>query len=74
MGGAKSRHVCRGTSAAIGIDLDVEQAAIGRTELVVRPVTPAITAELRETADAFLKVGVISKPVVIHNAVWSAPA
>ena len=42
--------------------------------MIVGPVTPAITAELQETADAFLKVGVISKPVVIHNAVWSAPA
>jgi len=42
--------------------------------MIVGPVTPAITAELQETADAFLKVGVISKPVVIHNAVWSPPA
>jgi sulfonate transport system substrate-binding protein len=62
------------TSAAIGIDLDVERSAIDRTDLVVRPVTPAIAAELQETADTFLKVGVISKPVVIRNAVWSAPA
>jgi sulfonate transport system substrate-binding protein len=62
------------TSASIGIDLDVERAAIGRTDLVVRRVTPAIIAELQETADAFLKVGVISMPVVIRNAVWSAPA
>ena len=34
------------------------------------PVTPAIIAQLQETADAFFKVGVIAKPVVIHNAVW----
>jgi sulfonate transport system substrate-binding protein len=58
------------TSTVTGIDLDVEWAAIGRTDLVVGPVTPAIGAELQETADAFLMVGVISKPVVIHNAVW----
>src|SRR5262249_44814839 len=62
------------TSAAIGIDLDVERAAIDRTDLVVGPITPTITAELQDTSDMFLKVGVISRPVVVRNAVWSPPA
>jgi sulfonate transport system substrate-binding protein len=62
------------TSAATGIDLEVERAAIGRTDLVVGPVTPTIIAQLQETTDAFLKVGVISKPIVIRDAVWSPPA
>ena len=35
--------------------------------MIVGPVTPAITAELQETADAFLKVGVISKPYLKCN-------
>jgi len=60
----------KATSAAIGIDLDVERIAIGRTDLVEGPITPAIIAELQETADAFLKVGVLPKAVVIHNAIW----
>jgi len=64
----------KATSAAIGIDLDVERVAIGRTDLVEGPITPAIIAELQETADAFLKVGAIPKAVVIHNAVWSSRA
>jgi sulfonate transport system substrate-binding protein len=62
------------TSAATGIELDVARTAIGRSTLVVGPVTPAIAGELQETADAFLKAGVISKPVVIHNAVWAPSA
>ena len=62
------------TSTATGIELDVARTAIGRSDLVVGPVTPAITAQLQETADAFLKVGVISKPVVIHDAVWPSTA
>jgi sulfonate transport system substrate-binding protein len=41
------------TSAALGIDLDVERTAIGRTDLVAGPVTPAITAQLQEAADTF---------------------
>jgi sulfonate transport system substrate-binding protein len=61
------------TSTATGIELDVIRTAVGRTDLVVGPVTPTVIAQLQETADAFLKVGVISKPIVIHDAVWSLP-
>jgi hypothetical protein len=53
--------------------LQCTSVAIGRTDLVVGPVTPAIAPELQETY-AFLEVGVISKPVVIHNAIWLQPA
>jgi sulfonate transport system substrate-binding protein len=55
------------TSAAIGIDLDVERTAIGRTELIVGPVTPAISAQLQQTAGAFRKIRVISKPIVVRD-------
>ena len=61
------------TSAAIGVELDVERTAISRTELVVGPATPTIIAQLQETADASLKLGLIPKPIVIHDAVWSPP-
>ncbi len=61
------------TSTATGIELDAVRTAVGRTDLVVGPVTPTVIAQLQETADAFLKVGVISKPIVIHDAVWSLP-
>ena len=62
------------TSAAIGMDLDAVRMAIGRSDLVVGPVTRAVVAQLQETADAFLKVGFIPKPIVVRRAVWSAPA
>ncbi len=72
---ARNREqLAQATSAAIGIDLDAERVAIGRTELVEKPITPATVAELQETADAFLRIGVISRPVVIHDAVWSPHA
>jgi sulfonate transport system substrate-binding protein len=61
-------------ATATGIELDVVRTAVGRTDLVVGPVTPTVIAQLQETADAFFKVGVISKPIVIHDAVWSLPA
>ncbi|QGZ57058.1 aliphatic sulfonate ABC transporter substrate-binding protein [Paraburkholderia acidiphila] len=59
------------TSAAIGMDIDAVRLAIGRSDLTVGPVTPAIAAQLQETADAFLKVGFIPGPIVVRNAVWS---
>src|SRR5262249_53274744 len=52
------------TSAAIGMDLDAVRTAIGRSDLVAEPVTRTIVAQLQETADAFLEVGFIPKPIV----------
>lgn len=62
------------TSAAIGMDLDAVRIAINRSDLVAGPVTPAIVVQLQETADAFLKVGFIPKPIVVRDVVWSSPA
>ena len=62
------------TSAAIGMDLDAVRIAVGRSDLVAGPVTREIVAQLQETAEAFLKVGFIPKPIVVRDAVWSAPA
>ena len=58
------------TSAAIGMDLDAVRTAIGRSDLVAEPVSRTIVAQLQETADAFLKVGFIPKPIMVRDAVW----
>jgi sulfonate transport system substrate-binding protein len=62
------------TSAAIGMDPDAVRIAIGRSDLVAGPVTREIVTQLQETADAFLKVGFIPKPIVVRDAVWPPPA
>jgi sulfonate transport system substrate-binding protein len=58
------------TSAAIGMNVDAVRVAIGRSDLTVGPVTSAIVAQLQDTADAFLNVGFIPKPIVVRDAVW----
>ena len=58
------------TSAAIGMDLDAVRIAVGRSDLVAGPVTREIVAQLQETAEAFLKVGFIPKPIMVRDAVW----
>jgi sulfonate transport system substrate-binding protein len=60
-------------SAAIGIELDVERVAVGRADLAVGPVTPEIVAQQQETADAFLKLGLVPKRIVVREAVWLPP-
>jgi sulfonate transport system substrate-binding protein len=58
------------TSAAIGMDVDAVRVAIDRSDLTVGPVTREIVAQLQETADVFLKLGFIPKPIVVRDAVW----
>jgi sulfonate transport system substrate-binding protein len=60
-------------SAEIGIELDVERIAIGRTDLSVGPVTPTIIAQQQDTAGAFQNLGLILKSILIRDAVWSPP-
>jgi len=60
-------------AAAIGIDLDVERVAVSRSDLVAGPVTPTIIAQLQETADAFQKLCLIPRPIVIQDTIWSQP-
>jgi sulfonate transport system substrate-binding protein len=66
-------EVAKANSAAIGMDPDAVRIAIDRSDLVVGPVTDAIVAQLQETADVFLKVGFIPKPIEVRDAVWSVP-
>lgn len=60
-------------SAAIGIELDVEKIAVGRADLAIGPVTAEVVAQQQETADTFLKLGLIPKKLTIRDAVWSPP-
>ena len=67
-------EVAKANAAAIGMDLDAVRMATDRSDFVIGPVTPTIVAQLQQTADAFLKVGFISKPIAIRDAVWSGHA
>ena len=67
------RTIARAISAEISIELDVVRIAVGRTDLSVGPITPTIIAQQQQTASAFQDLGLILKPILIREVVWSPP-
>jgi len=60
-------------SAVTGVELEAQRIAVDRADIAVRKITPAVIAQQQEIADAFLKLGLIPKPIVVRDAVWSPP-
>jgi sulfonate transport system substrate-binding protein len=61
-------------AAAIGIDIEAERIAVERAKFALYTVTPEVIAQQQGIADAFVKLGLIPKPIVVRDAVWSPPA
>jgi sulfonate transport system substrate-binding protein len=60
-------------AAVIGIDIEAERVAVNRARLGIHTITPDIVAQQQAIADTFLKLGLIPKPIVVRDAVWSPP-
>ncbi len=56
---------------ASGIDLQAIRNTIDRSNFVVRPTTNADAASQQNTADRFLKIGLLPKPVKVSDIVWT---
>src|SRR3954468_17960754 len=61
-------------SEATGVDLEAQRVAARRARYGVEPITAAITAQQQAIADQFHKIGLIPKPIVVRDAVWTPPA
>jgi sulfonate transport system substrate-binding protein len=61
-------------AAVIGIDIEAERIAVERANLGLSAITPDVVAQQQGIADAFLKLGLIPKPIVVRDAVWLPPA
>ncbi|WP_020176042.1 aliphatic sulfonate ABC transporter substrate-binding protein [Methyloferula stellata] len=55
---------------ASGIDLQAIRTTIDRSNFVVRPTTDADAAIQQGTADRFLKIGLLPKPIKVSEIVW----
>jgi sulfonate transport system substrate-binding protein len=55
---------------ASGIDLQAIRSTIDRSNFVVRPTTEADASNQQDTADRFLKIGLLPKPVKVANILW----
>jgi sulfonate transport system substrate-binding protein len=61
-------------AAVIGIDIEAERIAVERANLGLSTITPEVIAQQQGIADAFLKLRLIPKPIVVREAVWLPPA
>jgi sulfonate transport system substrate-binding protein len=63
-------EVAKALSAVTNIPLDIQTVAANRSSFAVGPVTDDIVATQQGVADRFFKLGLIAKPIVVHDAVW----
>lgn len=58
-------------SEATGIALDHWKRAVERAEFAIGPVHEGVVAEQQRIADRFHKLGLIPKPIVVRDIVWT---
>lgn len=63
-------EVARSLSAVTGIPVDIQTVAANRSSFAVGPITDDIIATQQAVADRFFKLGLIPRPIVVHDAVW----
>lgn len=56
---------------ATGVDAEALARAVNRSQFLVTPVTEKIAATQQTTADRFFKLGLIPKPIVIKEIIWT---
>ena len=71
-GGAIATRWRSRLSAVTGIPLDIQTIAANRASFVIGPITDDIVATQQGVADRFHKLGLIPKPIVVRDIVWSA--
>lgn len=55
------------------VPFDIQKIAADRTEFAVTPLTDEIVASQQAVADRFSQLGLIPKPIVVKDIVWTAP-
>jgi sulfonate transport system substrate-binding protein len=61
-------------SEATSVDLEAQRGAVRRARYSVEPITPEIAAQQQAIADQFHALGLIPKPIIVRDAVWTPPA
>ena len=66
-------EVAGALSEITGVPIGPETVTVGRATYAIYPLTGAIVAGQQKTADRFLKLGLIPKPITVRDIVWQAP-
>jgi sulfonate transport system substrate-binding protein len=67
------QEVAKALAAVTGVSLEAQIIAANRASFPFGPVTPEIIASQQAIADRFHKLGLIPRPIVVREAVWTAP-
>jgi sulfonate transport system substrate-binding protein len=65
-------QVARALADVTGVDLAIQTVAAQRSSFAIGKLTDDIIATQQGVADRFFKLGLIPKPIVIREAVWTA--
>jgi sulfonate transport system substrate-binding protein len=67
-------EVAKALAAVTGVSLEAQTIAANRASFPFGPVTPEIIASQQAIADRFHKLGLIPRPIIVREAVWTAPS
>lgn len=70
---AHTGEVAAALAEVTGVSLEDQTRAVARTRYAVKPVSDEIVLSQQAIADEFHKLGLIPKPIVVRDAVWTAP-
>lgn len=70
---ANRDKVAQALAAVTGVDLEIQTVAADRSSFAVGELTDDIVATQQAVADRFYRLGLIPRPIVVRDAVWSAP-
>lgn len=60
-------------SQGTGVPLPATRRAVDRTDYVIGPMNPRVTAAQQTIADRFHALKLIPRPIRVADAVWTAP-
>ncbi|MCX5497814.1 aliphatic sulfonate ABC transporter substrate-binding protein [Kaistia dalseonensis] len=66
-------EVAQALSEITGVPIGPQTVAVDRAAYAILPLTDAIIAGQQTTADRFQKLGLIPKPIVVREIVWTSP-
>lgn len=64
-------EIIKSLHEATGVDAEALTRAVSRSQFLVTPVTEKIVATQQTTADRFFKLGLIPKPIVVKDIIWT---
>lgn len=63
--------IIKSLNEATGVDAEALTRSVNRSQFLVTPVTEKIAVTQQATADRFFKLGLIPKPIVVKDIVWT---